>query len=271
MSSNRRRRRRRRGSDGSGQSGAAPRSRRRGLRATIDSFGGFTTIGAGVVGVLIVVVLIALNRPGGDGVVGGGEYVLRERSAPSSGRLLGDPDAPVRLIAYEDFSCSHCGDFTEQTEPQIEEEFVEPGLVSIEYRDMAILGEDSERAAAAASCAADQDRFWEYHDILFLRQARGGWASSGNLKDFAREVDAALTTAGQSGLDLDTFDACVDDGTHEAAVATSTDEAAALFTQLVGTASTPSFMIDGRPLVGAQGIEVFRDAIEAALPDDEGG
>lgn len=70
------------------------------------------------------------------------------------------------------------------------EQFVETGIVTIEYRHLVILGEESQRAAEAAECAGTQGAFWEFHDLLFLRQGaeHSGTFSSANLKRFAREL-----------------------------------------------------------------------------------
>ena len=276
MGSSRRRRRRggrRRRSDGQDgqeapqqrEGASRPARRLAGVRDAIDSFGGFLTIGAVAVAVVAVVALIALNRPGGGGGAAEGEFTPRERTAAIDGRVLGDPSAPVRIVAFEDFSCSHCGTFTHETEPLIEAEYVEAGLVSFEFRHMAILGPDSERAAAASECAAAQDLFWPYHDLLFRRQGmpNSGWASTGNLKDFARELNEALDGG---GLDLDAFDECVDAGVQERLVRLATDEAGQLVVSLGGRPSTPAFLINGAlRLQGAQPIEVFRREIDAAL------
>ena len=233
------------------------------IRTTVDSFGGFLTIGAVVIAVGAVIVLIILNRPGGGAAVGDGDFVPAETAAPVDGRLLGDPDAPVRIVALEDFSCAHCGTFTRDTKPLLEEEYINTGLVLFEFRHMAILGPDSERSAAASECAAEQNLFWPYHDILFARQGSAGWASNGNLKNFAREMNDAL--AGD-GLDLDAFDDCVDAGVKEITVRAATDEAGQVIVGVGGRPSTPTFFINGvLAFQGAQPIEAFRAEIERLL------
>ncbi len=233
------------------------------IRASVDSFGGFLTIGAVVIAVGAVIVLIILNRPGGGAEVGEGEFVAPATEAPVDGRLLGNPDAPVRIVAFEDFSCSHCGTFSRETKPLIEEEYINAGLVSIEYRHLALLGPDSERAGAASECAADQNLFWPYHDILFARQGGPGWASNGNLKNFAREMNDAL---GGGGLDLDAFDDCVDAGVKEFTVQVATEEAVDLIIGIGDQPSTPKFFINGALRIrGAQPIEAFRAEIDRVL------
>ena len=216
-----------------------------------------------VIAVGAVIVLIILNRPGGSGSVGDEEFVVPATEAPVDGRLIGNPDAPVRIVAFEDFSCAFCGTFSRETKPLLEAEYINTGLVSMEYRHLAILGPDSERAGAASECAVDQNLFWPYHDILYARQGTAGWASNGNLKDFAREMNDAL---GGNGLDLDAFDECVDAGVKEITVQAHTDEGLRLVSGLGGRASTPTFLINGVLAVqGAQPFEYFRDRIELAL------
>ena len=262
---NRRRRRRRRGAAGASQEPPqAEAQQARSLKETIDSFGGFLTIGVVVATVVIVATLIWFNRPGGSNAVGGGDFEYQGQSAPVEGRLLGNPDAPVRIVAFEDFSCSHCGDFNRDTKPLLDEEYISQGVVSMEFRHLVLLGPDSLSAHAASECAAEQNLFWPYHDVLFLRQGGAGWASTGNLKGFAREVNAVL---GSEGLDLDAFDSCLESGVKEPVVRAATDEAKRLFADLGGRASTPSFFINGQPLSGARPIEEFRRVIDSLAPD----
>ena len=264
MGTSRRRRRRRGGTRGQQAPQQAAPAQAAGWRATLDSFGGFLTIGVVAATIAVVAALIWFNRPGGGGAVAGGDYELRERVAPADGRLLGDPDAPVRIIAFEDFSCSHCGTFTRETEPLLEEEYVNAGVASIEFWHLAILGPDSERAAAAAECAADQNLFWPYHDILFLRQGSAGWASNGNLRGFAREVAGSLP---DGAFDLGAFDDCLGSGVKDLVVRSQSDEADGIVSAIRGSASTPAFLVNGQPLFGAQPIEVFREVIDSLAPD----
>ena len=122
----------------------------------------------------------------------------------AGGHLLGGDGAAVQIVVYEDFGCTFCREFGREVIPVLEEEYIDAGTVSLEYRHLAILGEESVNAAAAAECAADQDLFWPYHDLVVGETVR-------TYKEHARTLQA--TTAG-AALDLETFDACVDAGTH---------------------------------------------------------
>jgi protein-disulfide isomerase len=126
------------------------------------------------------------------------------------------------------------------------------GLVRFGYLHMAFLGPESQWAAEASECAADQDAFWDYHDLLYDRQAgenRGAF-NKDNLKQFAAELE----------LDTQVFNECLDSGKYASLVQTETALA-----QSLGVRGTPAFLVNGQPLVGAQPFEVFQQVIEAEL------
>lgn len=252
MGSNRRRRRRR----DSGGGATPPRDSgtpKPGWRQTIDSWGGLTVIGSLAAAVVVIGVLVVVNLPGSS--VGDDEWDPIERTLVD-GRVEGDPSAPVRIIEFSDFQCPFCQRFTLETAPQVLEEFIETGVASLEYRHFSFLGPESFAAAEAAECANDQGRFWDYHDLLFLRQGaeNRGVFSSGNLKDFARELQAEY-----SDFDLDEFDQCLDSGRMRPLVEEMTNEASTL-----GVRSTPSFLINGQLVSGALDFETFKTTIETA-------
>ena len=222
-------------------------------RETLDSWGGFPVAGALVAMVLAVGVLIYMNRPGSS--VGTAVYTPIARPQVS-GRLMGDPNAPVKLIEFADFQCPFCQRFAHDVEPQVFDEFVKNGTASFQYVSFAFLGEESRRAAEAAECAADQGRFWDYHDLLFLRQGKenSGVFSASNLKAFAAELKTHFPD-----FDTGKFNQCLDSGAKRAAIEQQTKQAAD-----AGVQSTPSFVINGAALSGVQPIEVFRQAVQAA-------
>lgn len=129
---------------------------------------------------------------------------------------------------------------------------MQAGKVRWGYIHMAFLGPESQWAAEASECAADQGRFWEYHDLLYARQKgeNQGAFSKENLKGFAVEL----------GLDADAFAACLDSGKYTSRVRADT-----AFAQSLGISGTPAFLVNGRPMMGAQPFETFRTLIEAEL------
>ncbi len=224
-------------------------------RETIDSWGGLTVVGSLAGIVILVVVIVVFNARGGTAGGGGNDYVPTERSQVD-GRVEGDPNAPVRVIVFEDFQCPACKRFNDEIAPGLLEDFVETGVASVEFRHLAFLGPESVEAAAASECALDQNRFWDYHDLLFLRQGfqNRGVFSTGNLKSFARELQAEF-----SDFDLDAFDDCLGSGRKRALIEASLVEASRL-----GVRSTPSVFINGSPFGGAGAYEDYRLVIQAA-------
>jgi len=171
----------------------------------------------------------------------------------ANGNTMGDPNAPVRIIEYGDFQCPYCLRFWQQTEPQIIETYITTGEVYFEYRSVgAFIGPESAAAAEAAYCAGDQGKFWEYHDTLFAN-----WTGE-NVGDFtAAKLQQYAETV---GLDQKAFNSCMANGTHAARVQQDADDA-----QADGIHATPSFLINGTLIEGAQPFEVFQEQIEAEL------
>lgn len=165
---------------------------------------------------------------------------------------MGDPGAPVTMVEYSDFACSFCGRFFSETMGQIKEEYIDTGKVRFVYKDFAVIGGD--RAAEAAHCAHEQDAFWEYHDLLFERQAhdRNLWSSSDTHREYARQL----------GLDQDALVSCFEERKYQSKVAESIQEA-----QSNGGRGTPYFIINGRPVSGAQPYSAFSSIIELALEE----
>ena len=223
-------------------------------RESFDAWGGVPVFGSIVVVAIIVGVMIYSNRPGAS--VSGAAYVPHER-ATVKGRVAGDPKAPVKIVAYEDFQCPFCQRFTRDTEPAIVKEYLNTGKASLEFVPFAFLGPESKTAAEAAECAADQNRFWDYHDVLFLRQGaeNSGAYGTSNLKKFAREVSGKF-----KDFDTGKFDKCVDGGEKRALIDRLAQQASA-----AGVNSTPTFTINGTRASGALPIDDFRKAIESAL------
>jgi protein-disulfide isomerase len=104
--------------------------------------------------------------------------------------VLGNPEAKVAVVVYEDFQCPFCDRFVQDSEKNIRDNYLKDGTVQLVYRDFAFLGPESTKASEAARCAGEQGKFWEYHDYLYSHQNgenRGAFANA-NLKAFAKEL-----------------------------------------------------------------------------------
>lgn len=223
----------------------------------------FLLIAGALVVVLAVVLAIFIVRGGGND---SGEFVTKLEEASANlpvdlarGAKIGRDDAPVKITAFEDFQCPFCLKFTAEQEGDIIEQFVKSGRVQLEYQHYPILGAESVRAALASQCAADQDKFWQYHNRLFLEQAKAdqwgnektnvGRFSDENLKKFASEL----------GLDTAAFNACFDGNEHLDLITQHQRTA-----QQFGITGTPGFLVNGQPLGAGtpSDIDAWRQLVE---------
>ena len=177
---------------------------------------------------------------------------LMETVVAKTRHFKGNPDAPVIIIEFADFQCPYCGRFFAETKPQIDEQYMQSGKVRFAYFNFAFLGPESNWAAEAAECAADQDKFWEYHDKLYDSQSgeNQGAFNKDNLKKFAEEL----------GLDTSAFNECLDSGKYSQLVQDESSLASS-----IGVRSTPTFLINGQAVVGAQPYEIFQQTIDSLL------
>jgi protein-disulfide isomerase len=177
----------------------------------------------------------------------------------ADGAAMGDPEAPVRIEVYSDFQCSACLIFAKDIEPQIAETYVPTGQVYLVYRQFPFLddrvpGNESKQAANASMCAAEQDRFWDYHDILFanLRGTNQGSFTDKRLIAFAEALN----------LNMDTFEECFRANRYATEINTDLAEGRAANVQ-----GTPSVFVNGQQLTPGR-VPSFGDiqqAVEAAL------
>ena len=173
--------------------------------------------------------------------------------------ILGNADAKVTIVEYGDYQCPFCVQFFSQTQPQIIQNYVNTGKVRMVFRDFAFLGPESTAASEAAQCAEDQNKLWAYHDALYTAKladdAKGGGESDG----FYTTAEF-LTLARQVGLNIPTFTSCINNNADGSIVAQEKDAASA-----AGINSTPSFLINGTPVTGAQPYSVFQQVLDSAL------
>jgi len=213
-------------------------------------------IGLGLGGVAIIVSVVA--RPGDEEGPGGADqtpvatgHPCASGSVPVDGATCGHDSAPVTIVEYSEFLCPFCGRAALNTVPQIEEEYVAAGKVKLEFKHFIVHGEKAVLAAGAAECASEQDAFWKYHDMLFLKAGSVDFSVE-NLKQFAEELE----------LDSDSFNTCLDSERYLDKLAADVDEG-----RQRGVRGTPSFLIDGKLVVGYQPFEEFRVHIEEALSE----
>ncbi len=134
---------------------------------------------------------------------------------------------------------------------RIRQEYVDPGKVRFVYKHFAILGPDSNRAAEASECAAEQDKFWDFHDLVFSNRLN----DQGDLSE-----NSLIAQAANLEIDAAAFGECLTSGRYSNQIRQES-----LSVQSMGVRGTPAFLINGTFISGAQPFEVFQEVIEEQL------
>ncbi len=159
--------------------------------------------------------------------------------------FIGPEDAPITIVEFGDFRCGYCRrHFQETFEPLLA---AYEGEVRYVFRDFPILSQESLVAALGAECAHDQGAFWEFHDRVYDNQ-----------NVLTREQFISYAT--DLGLDVATFTTCLDEQQHLEEVVQDYQDG-----QTLGVGGTPTFFINGKPLIGAQPYAQFQLRIDAEL------
>jgi protein-disulfide isomerase len=165
----------------------------------------------------------------------------------------GNPNAKVKIIAFEDFRCPFCEKFFTNTEPQIIKDYVDTGKAVLYFRQYQFLGAPSVVAGNAAECANEQGKFWVFHNYLYKNQP-----SESDTSLFT--TDNLTKIAGQLGINTGKFQSCLSSNKYDKNVK---DDLAA--GQTAGVTGTPTVFVNGIPIVGAQPYSAFKAAIDQQL------
>jgi protein-disulfide isomerase len=124
---------------------------------------------------------------------------------PAEGYLRGNPNAPVTIIEFGDFECPLCGNFATISEPDIRARIIDAGLANFRFFDfpLAEMHKNTLVAHLAASCAADQNKFWEMHDAIFAAQDQWNTQATTNPRKL---IDSYAKTV---GLDMAKYSECM--------------------------------------------------------------
>ena len=167
---------------------------------------------------------------------------------------LGNPDAKVTVVVFEDFKCPNCKNFEESVYPTIKSKFIDTNRIKFAFANFAFLGPDSTTAAVAAECAFEQSpqAFWQYKTIIYRGQKEETtqWATPAYLTELAGYVD---------GLDQEKLSQCVASNATIEKVTADNDLARRL-----NVTGTPTMLVNGVP-VQARTFDDFTNAIDRAL------
>lgn len=214
---------------------------------------------------------------GSGGLQGGGEGAALAPNVPQAPAQAGDPGAPVKvsdrsdapvlgnknakvtMYEFSDFQCPFCKKFFDETYGQLKAKYIDTGKVKLVYRHYPLsFHQNAQKAAEAAECANRQGKFKDYHDVLFKNgKGDGTGLAVEDLKKYANDLGL---NSGNFGFGKNKFNTCLDNGETAEVVKKDMADAGA-----VGISGTPSFVINGVKMVGAQPFSSFEQTIEAAL------
>ncbi len=163
-------------------------------------------------------------------------------------------ESGVWVVVISDYQCPFCKRWHEETEPLIERDYVRTGKARIAYINYPIpsIHPNAQATHEVAMCAAEQGRFWPVSDALFNTQDT--WKRHGNIESWLDTLVRKLP------VDKPRLDRCLASGEMRPLIDADVDRS-----KRIGVGSTPSFLIGGRPLIGAQPYAAFKQAIDAAI------
>ena len=197
---------------------------------------------------LIAMVLLLAGPTGAADAV-----QMAQAEAWPDDRSIGSADAPVTMIEYASLTCPHCASFHRETLPKLKQAYIDTGKVRLVYRDFPI-DALAFRAAILTRCV-EPERYFGMLEVLFAGQ--DGWAR-------AKDPMAALRRIGRlAGIGTEKFDACMTDKKIGDGILGTRLKAS----QEHDVGTTPTFIINGRKITGAQPYEEFDKILRALVPD----
>lgn len=199
---------------------------------------------------VVAVAIIVLNQKPAPTNTGGELFTppITYTAEIVDGESLGRADAPVVMAVYSDFQCPICARLVREEFATLKSELVDAGILRIESRDIAIVGgqdvpNESIDLATGAVCAARQNRYWQFHDLVF-------WNQGGENKG---DHDAAFiaAVANRAGVDMTAWNACIGDGEAQDGVVSATQTALGK-----GINGTPTLVLNGgTPVAGVPNLD----------------
>lgn len=172
-----------------------------------------------------------------------GAVTLKEALAD---KILGDPNAPITILAFESMTCPHCATFHRNTLPQLKKAYIDTGKAKLVYIDFPLDGR-ARLASMLARCTGN-DRFFPVIELLYASQQQ--WATRPGVQELMGE----LGRIGRfGGLNEAQFQNCMNNRALHDGIVSRQAEADKKYQ----IRSTPTFVINGQKVLGAQPFEVF--------------
>lgn len=197
----------------------------------IITIGAILFIALALLGAIIIPSVNRAANPAGEFT-----RITPQAYANENGTMLGDPNAKVKIEVFSDFTCSACKVYALEVEPQVIKQLVDTGQVNYIYYQFPFLDDRStdkaaDRASLASECAAEQNQFWNYKNLLYTNQTTAANPfSAARLEAFAKSLD----------LDLTQFKACMSENRYQSKLDEGLDKGAEMDVQ-----GTPSVFVNG--------------------------
>jgi protein-disulfide isomerase len=216
----------------------------------------------GVGGFIVLIVLLLISPTIYNNLKPAGSFVkITPVAYPlENGKAIGNPNAKVKIQAYEDFQCTSCKTYVDNVEMQLlTSTYISSGEVYYEilqypFIDTNTITKESQQAANASMCAMDQGKFWAYHDILYANQGieNGGSFNDKRLVAFAESI----------GLDMTQFNQCFSSNKHASEINAEHQQGVSL-----GVTGTPTLFLNGTQITPGfvPSYDQVKSAIDAAL------
>ncbi len=190
----------------------------------------------------------------------------------AGGYLMGNPDAPIKLIEYGSLTCPHCAQFTAESDDELRNSFVESGRVNYEFRNFVMNPLDL-AMAMLVRCGAPESFFaltkqtFENQPAIIQTWTQAGeqQATQAVALPPQQRYQAVASLAGLTdfyaarGISADQAKQCLADSKAAETLATNTTKQSEEF-QITGT---PSFLLNGSKIEGNTW-EAIKAALEAA-------
>ncbi len=168
--------------------------------------------------------------------------------------VYGKADAPVTIVEFSNYLCPHCKHHAEQNLPLIFAKYVDTGKVRYVFRDLPFPTQNNvELAAQAADCAYEQNKYYDYHELLFRANELWGRAPLDELPKYFADYAAQL------GMDVPRFNACLQGGKTKPWV-----EADKALAEKLNINGTPSFFVNGKFVEGFRPFSEWQKIIDEA-------
>ncbi|MBI4975389.1 DsbA family protein [Candidatus Peregrinibacteria bacterium] len=172
--------------------------------------------------------------------------------------VLGDKSAPISIVDFSDFQCPYCRSFYNETFSKIKQAYIDTGKVKFIYRDFPLsFHPDAMPAAMSAECVREQKgdkAYYEMHDKIFEGENKLGSGTveipKSSLDKYAKEI----------GVDMDKFQSCVKSEKYKSEIEADVEAG-----KKIGVGGTPSFVVAGKYIEGAEDFSTFQAIIDEAL------